>query len=197
MIPVSTGSVTIALFVQNGLYVRCTQAQRVWRIHTIQGDYERLQNKHLHSQALTHALKHAKSLFKLWVRPFQRKDCIFTWKYCVRKRQRERSKREIVCVIFLFFTRSRRSSGASSGVPPWGNLHQTVERLVNRDHGACSVPFSHRTGVVYVLRPAVWPSLTTYCVMLPRELSLPWDCWSAPPLSVSGGPSQLSFFTTW
>lgn len=105
----------------------------------------------------------------------------------------EKRESEIVCVIFYFFFTAGKAVVRPSVVSPWRNPHQTVETLVNRGHGACSVPFSHRTGVVCVLGPTVWPSLTTYCVMLPRELSFPWDCWSGLPHSLSRRDSQLSF----
>lgn len=86
-------------------------------------------------------------------------------------------------VFYFFLLHSRHNREASSGVPPWRS--QSAETLVNRGHGACSVHFSHRTW--YTSSVLLCDLLlTTYCVMLPKELSLPWDCWSAQPL-----PAQL------
>lgn len=105
---------------------------------------------------------------------------------CEKKGKWEKSKKaEVVCVIFYFLCTAGKAVEHLSGVPPRRNPHQTV---VNRGHGACSMLFSHRTGVVCVL--LCDPS---YCVMLPRELPLPSDCWSVLPLSLSQETRQLSF----
>lgn len=65
-----------------------------------------------------------------------------------------------------FFCTAGRAEKCPLGFFLWRSPHQKVDKLVNGGHGACSVLLSHRTASVYVLAP-------TYCVMLPRELSLP------------------------
>lgn len=82
-----------------------------------------------------------------------------------------------------FFCTAGRAEKCPLGFFLWRSPHQKVDKLVNGGHGACSVLLSHRTASVYVLAP-------TYCVMLPRELSLPWNHWSAQAL-----PSQRFYNT--
>lgn len=113
--------------------------------------------------------------------------------FCLSHENPARAKERLRLNVWfsIFSAQQAKHWSVPPGSRPREIPQQTVETLVSRGHGACSVQFSHRTGWVCVLCPAAWPSLTTYSVTLPRELSLPWDCRSALPLE----PAQL--LKTW
>lgn len=90
-------------------------------------------------------------------------------------------------VDFLFFVHCRKTSGASLWGPTVEKSPPDCGQQGARSMLSAAFPQNWRG-----LRPAVWPSLASYRVLLARELPLPSDCWSEL-VSLSQGSRQLSF----
>lgn len=93
---------------------------------------------------------------------FQKTDLIFHMKIVCENRRnlRETLKRLWLSVwLSIFCAQQAKHWNISLGSHP----EEIPTRLVSRGRGACSVPVSHRTGVVCVLSPAVWPFYYMLC----------------------------------